>query len=279
MDFDLSSLWRRTRNPRQKEVVLRPVTIPATQATSLYNLAYAPIIAVWQEAIGPIMRAYELSLAQITTDSPADMEAELDAAGRAVDGLRVLTGLGMKEWASRVERMHRSKWRGAALTATGVDLQTLMGPDDVRMTIEATLARNTALISNVSDQTRLRISQAVFDGFRDRRSPAKVSKAIREAVAMSRKRAIRIAADQTVKLASDLNEERRRQAGIDTWVWVHSGKVHYRPEHKARHEKRYTDKTKPNDMPGQLPFCGCTTRAVVMLDGKPIDEESAGLPI
>jgi SPP1 gp7 family putative phage head morphogenesis protein len=84
---------------------------------------------------------------------------------------------------------------------------------------------------------------------------------------MTRRRALNIASDQTVKLASALNEERRREVGIDTWEWMSSHKVHYRPEHLARDGKRYSDADPPPDMPGELINCGCTSRAVLSLDG------------
>lgn len=89
-----------------------------------------------------------------------------------------------------------------------------------------------------------------------------------------------MAADQNVKLSSALNEERRRQAGITSWSWVHSGKVHFREEHKARDGLLYSEdpgkvgdkyqgkriRKPPADKPGELPWCGCTSRAVLILE-------------
>ena len=80
---------------------------------------------------------------------------------------------------------------------------------------------------------------------------------------MGRARSIRIAGDQTVKLASELTRERRRQAGLTMWKWRHSGKVHFRPEHKERDGQIYTDETAPKDLPGVLPYCGCVEQAVL----------------
>lgn len=265
MRYDLAELWRRTRNPRRKEAVLRKVTIPQTQATNLFRAAYLPTIEAWERAVEPIVAAYTRTMEELATDTADNIADELAAASESATAVQVLLSLHLDNWASRVEAIHRDKWRGAVLTATGVDLQTLIGAGDMRGTIAATIERNVSLVSSVSDEARRRISNAVWNGYRNRESPATVSKEIRAGVAMSRKRAIRIAADQNVKLASSLNEERRREAGIDTWLWIHSGKLHYRPEHKARHRKKYTDETAPQDLPGQLPFCGCTSQAVVTL--------------
>lgn len=165
-------------------------------------------------------------------------------------------------------------------TATAIDLATLIGPQDVRETLETVIARNVALVRSVSDQTRERIADAVFRGLQARTPPRTVAREIAEAVAMGRKRALRIAADQNVKLGSALNEERRRQAGIDSFTWVHSGKMHSRPEHVARDGKLYSENAErvgqeyegrtirkvPEDKPGELPYCGCTSRAVLILE-------------
>ena len=81
-----------------------------------------------------------------------------------------------------------------------------------------------------------------------------------------RARSQRIASDQLTKLNSSLASERRRQAGLDEWEWKSSHKLHFRPEHAARDGKVYSDATAPNDLPGQLPFCGCRELAVLNFD-------------
>jgi uncharacterized protein with gpF-like domain len=59
-----------------------------------------------------------------------------------------------------------------------------------------------------------------------------------------------------------------QQAGIDEFEWVHSGKVHFRPWHRARNGKRFKleGEIPPDDMPGIPIFCGCRKRAVLPLD-------------
>ena len=168
----------------------------------------------------------------------------------------------------RVEKWQRGKWRGAVLSATGVDIGTMIGAGDMRTTMAASIERNVSLVKSVSEQTRTRIGEAVFQGLTKRLPAREVAASIREATTMGRKRALRIASDQTVKIAAHLNSERRREAGIDTWAWVSSHKVNYRPEHLAREGKRYSDDEPPSDLPGELPYCGCTERAVLSLDGE-----------
>jgi SPP1 gp7 family putative phage head morphogenesis protein len=142
----------------------------------------------------------------------------------------------------------------------------MLGPEDVRETLETIIARNVSLVRDVSEQARARIGDAVFRGLTERTPAREVASQVREAVAMSRRRSINIASDQLTKISSSLDSERMQQAGIEQWKWMHSGKLHPREEHKARNGKLYSFSKPPADMPGQLPFCGCRKLAVVELD-------------
>lgn len=264
--FDLATLARRQRNIRRSSIVLRDIAPPATLATDLYRSTYARVIAAWSDTLPRINAAYERTLSDMTTDSPADVRAEIAGAAEQISRLVLLLTPEVREWALRVESFFRGKWRGAVLSATGVDLATLLGPEDVRTTLETTIEWNVALIKDVSAQAQQRISTAVFDGLTNRTSSRDVAKSIREAVDMGRRRSVNIAADQSNKLTSALADERRREAGIDTWKWRHSGKAHPRVDHQARNGKEYTDATAPQDLPGRLPFCGCRSQAVVSFD-------------
>lgn len=274
MKYDLAALWRRKSNPRRREVMLRPISAPSALAGDLYAAAYKPVIAAWQSVVDPIVAEYERTLSAITRDSPETIGVQLSAVENQAAALMLTLRLRLTRWAEIVERFHRGKWRGAVRSATKVDITTLIGPEDMRIPMSAAIERNVGLIRSVSEQTRTRIGEAVFSGLQ-RRAPAReVAAEIREAVGMSRRRALNIASDQTVKLTSALNEERRREAGISTWSWVSSHKLHFRPEHARRDGKRYDDNATsgehkpPTDKPGMLPYCGCGSRAVLSLDGE-----------
>jgi uncharacterized protein with gpF-like domain len=278
--FSLAQLWRRTANPRRKAASLRPIVAPATFASDLYLSAYKPIVDTWEAALPGIVATYARSLAEIVTDSPADLQAEIGQVDAVNAALVLAVRPRIERWARVVEAWQRRRWRATVLSATKVDLQTMIGPADARMTIETVLERNVALVRSVSDQTREKIADAVFRGLREQLPVPDVGRQIREAAAMARRRAKNIAADQTVKLTASLNEERRRQAGISAWEWVHSEKAHPRPEHQVRNGLLYSDDSEqvgeqaegkrirkpPQDRPGQLPFCGCTSRAVLILE-------------
>lgn len=270
MAYDLAAMARRARNTRRKSVTFRSIIAPAMLAGELYAQGYAPMVNLWTEALPQIIAAYEQSLA--LTDSTADSPERISATISRVDdeAARVIltVRLRLSQWALRFEAWHRAKWRGAVLTATGVDLGTMLGPSEVRETLAGMLERNVSLVKSVSEQARARIADAVFRGLSQRIPAREVAKDIRESVGMARRRALNVASDQLVKVNASLNSERRREAGIDTWAWASSHKVHFRPEHAARDGQRYTDADAPQDLPGMLPYCGCTERAVLSLDGE-----------
>lgn len=264
----LAQMWQRTKKPRKREVTFRPINPPGVMASDLYASGYAPVVAHWQSAIPAIMAQYERTLSSLATDSAEDMGSIIGSAEREAESVMVRLRIAIGAWAAKAEVWQRRKWVSVVMTATGVDIGAMLGPTDARMTVGASIERNVGLVKSVSDQARQRISQAVFDGLKKRKPAAEVARELREAVGMSQRRARNIASDQLTKISSELASERRRQVGIDTWEWVHSGKAHPREDHKARNGKRYTDETAPDDIPGELPFCGCVERAVLSLDGE-----------
>jgi SPP1 gp7 family putative phage head morphogenesis protein len=262
--FDLRQLARQNGRKRGK-ATFRPIVPTGSLASDLATI-YLDVVREWTAALPAIEAEYARTLAQLTTDSASDLEHEISKGEGGLQRLFFSLGPRLKDWALRVERWHREKWRGAALSATGIDLGTVLTPGPVMETVQIVIARNVALVRNVSDQAMSRISDAVFRGVQARTPARDVAKQLREALGMSRRRSLLIASDQATKLTSDLDTERMKEAGIDDWEWKHSGKLHPRENHKARDGHEYTWQTAPNDMPGQLPYCGCRKLAVINFD-------------
>lgn len=273
MRYDLARMFA-GRKPRKRTVALAPVTLPATLASDLYATAYRPVIAEWTSALPAIMAEYERSLSELTHDAAPDLSSVMVSVEAGLSSLLVTLRLRLERWAKRAEEAQRKRWASAVKRGTGLDITALVTQGDMRLPLGTAIERNVELVRSVSDQARARISDSVFRGLQQRKPAREISAEIREAVDMSRRRAINIAGDQTSKIAETLNEERRREAGLSTWEWVSSHKAHFRPEHAARDGKRYDDSltsgpnAPPQDRPGQLPYCGCTSRAVLSLDGE-----------
>ncbi len=265
MRYDLATLTRRARNPKRASIKIRDIRTPTMFAGDLYRAAYAPVVDMWAGAVDEIVAEYARTLA-MTQDSPADIEGEFRKAENTFSLLSMTITPRIERIILRVESWWRGKWRAGILSATNVDIGTMIGPADVRQTLEAAINWNVSLVKDVSAEARRRMSAIIFDGLRSNKPAREVAKELRGVVDLGRARSVRIASDQLAKLTSTLADERRREAGLDTWIWLHSGKLNGRDDHIARNGKEYTDANAPEDMPGQLPFCGCRSQALIRFD-------------
>jgi hypothetical protein len=278
--FNLAQMARRT-GLRRKVVVFRPIITTTAQATDLAAISHR-ILAPWYGAAQRITEAYDRELSRIVTHD--DLNALISLISEISDDVeRLVLELtpSLRDWAFRIERWHRDKWRSTVLAGANVDVGYLIGPSDAQEPISAFLARNVALIRDISAQARGRISDAVFRGLQARTPAREVGKTIVEATGMARVRANRVAADQAVKLAAALDAQRQREAGLTVWRWRHSAKLHPRKFHLARDGNLYADDgadrgrlangddvlEPPEDEPGELPFCGCVRQGVLVIEG------------
>lgn len=282
MTFNLAAMARRTRNIRRRSITLPPIAAPATFATSLYRECYAPIVEAAATAVPRIVAEYERSLSELTTDSPSDLSRVLDLVAGEMARLVLTLTPRLRGWAFRVERHMRRRWIGVVLSVTGVSLDTLIGPETARETLETAIARNVALIRDVGAQAQGRIAEAVFRGLTQRQPAREVATAIREATAMARHRSIRIASHQLSALSAQLAAERRREAGLTIFKHRHSGKLHPREHHKARDGKLFSERAEDvgrevegqrvnaappaDDRAGIPPFCGCREQGCIVFD-------------
>lgn len=256
MRYDLASMVKRA-GKRRKSVAL-PVIIPPQHFAKSWAGVYMQVVRAWDRiAKEAILPAYQRALDQMIRDDVGDVETTVSFGEAEITRLIFSLTPDMREIILRVEKWQRAKWVQNVLTAGGVDLSTLVGPEDVRVALETVLARNVALIKDVGRQQQSRMVDATFRALQRRAPAAELARELTQISQMSRRRALGIASDQLQKLSAELDRERRRQAGIDEWIWRHSEKAHPRPVHVARDGKHYTDATAPDDLPGELPYCGC----------------------
>lgn len=261
--LNLASLVKR---PSRRPIVLANIATTKAQADTLAAL-YLGIVAEWANATDRILAAYSLALSKLVTDSANDIGSLLDEIGGEIQRLVLTLTPSLRLWALQVEAVHRGKWVSNVLSASSVDLSTILSADDVSETVDAAVNWNVSLVRDVSEEQRRRIANAVFTGLQQRKSAADVAKEIREATGMARARARRVASDQTSKLGAQLNKARQLQAGITHFRWRHGSKVHYRPWHLARDGKVFSWENPgipPDDMPSIPPWCSCTAQAIIL---------------
>lgn len=281
MRYDLAAMSARAGN-RKPLTTFRPIITTRAQANDLAAILHR-MLAPWYGARQRITDAYARELARVmTTDSMDDLTALFADIADQVQRLLLELTPDLQQWALRVEKWHRGKWGSTVLAGANVDVSYLIGPHDAQEPISAFLARNIALVKDISAQAQGRISDAVFRGIQARTPAREVGKQIAEFTGMARKRANNVAADQATKLSAALDGQRQREAGLTVWRWRHSGKLHPRQFHKERDGNLYADDAAdrgklsggdtvlepPAEAPGELPFCGCVREGVLVLDGE-----------
>lgn len=257
---------------------------------------YLRVIRHWEGARGRLVEAYGRGLDTMQgindsytsrgiNDSVDDLQAAIDSEASWFSRIFLTLEVAIAEWTAGLEAWHRSKWRGSILSASGVDVDTMLYAGDVEQTLESVIRQNVALIRDVNQQQIDRMTGIVFRGMNERLPARDVAKQLAEVTGFGRKRALRIASDQLTKAATALDTERMLEAGGTKFRYRHSGKVHFRPWHKARNGKIYSLKTwkqvdgddyiEPDDRPGIAIFCGCKKEMVVDIEG--VDDD--GNPI
>jgi SPP1 gp7 family putative phage head morphogenesis protein len=269
VNFDLASrISANGKRPSKRPIKL--ANNKPTQAQMLALLAlYAKIVALWAAAAPKIVEAYQADL-DSTTGNAGAAQAVIRETSVSAASLILLTVPLVSAWAARLEKVQQGKWVSSILSTTGVDVSTLLAPTDVSALVKASADWNAALVRDVSSEIEAKISNAVFVGFQSRASVYETAKEISKATGLARRRARNIAVDQSNKLMAALNRARREQAGIDSYQWVHSAKLHARPTHLSRNGRIFKNddpRIAPNDRAGIPPFCGCTERAVITFNG------------
>ena len=252
---------------------------------------YLRVIRHWEGARSRIVAAYERELgfrdSAIVADAVGDLSEAIDSEGNWFTRLFVELRAEIEEWALLTEQWQRGKWRGGVLSATGVDLETMLYAGDVQQTVEASIQSNLALIRDVNDQQSAKMKEAVFRGLNQRLPARDVARELSSITGFGRKRATLIASVELQKISTALDTERQYQAGITQFEWKHSRKLHPRPWHKAREGKIYDLETRKqvggdevipaDDMPGIPIRCGCRKQAHLDLDAMEAELDARGL--
>lgn len=271
MTYSLATLTKRAGKTNRKSITLRAINPTSSQALELAAIVNQ-VVSAWSAAArGRIMTAYDRTMAErgvrdaSVRDTVDDIQEEIDGAEAEIERLILTLTPKLRDWTVRIERWHRRKFVAAVLTPTGVDLSTFLNSE--RETMDAFRQGILSLIRNIDEDTRGRIAGAVWRGFQERTPRREVAREIAKAVQISRRRALFIASDQTVKMAARLDQARQEEAGISEYEWMKSGKLHPRQAHVVRDGVIYQWKKPPlGGHPGTEPNCGCKARAHLRLD-------------
>lgn len=142
---------------------------------------------------------------------------------------------------------------------------------DMRDAVSSVIGENVALIKNIPAKYMADVEGDVMRSIQSGRDLKALQSDLLERFDMSKKRAAFIARDQNNKATAVMTKARRLSLGITQAEWVHSGGgVHPRQSHvKAGRERKRYDVAKGCEidgefiMPGELPNCRCTSRAII----------------
>jgi len=162
----------------------------------------------------------------------------------------------------------------AALKKSGfaVEFKMTASMNDV---MQATIAENVQLISNLAEQHIAEVQGAVMRSVAAGRDITGLANDLQKRLGITKRRATLIARDQNNKMNSNINRVRQMDMGIKTAIWIHSaGGKEPRHDHVEANGKEYDiatgeflDGFKLKDgsgiFPGQLINCRCVSKAVI----------------
>lgn len=258
------------KQPHREIIRLRPITPTKAQKQSLADINMR-VVRAWEDAEADIVAAY--SRAKAVQDAISDdvswLEAAIDAVAQYVASQMVIIEQLTLGWANGLNAWHLLQFTGRVDAATGLNIANMapLATDAATQAVNETTAWNVSLVRDISDQARGRIATATLNGLRNGLPVDQVAAEISKATGMARSRAIRVAIDQTNKLASALDLVRLTEAGFTQFVWVHRSIENPRLWHLARDGKvfRLSDPDLRGDMPGDLPFCRCKRAGLMRL--------------
>lgn len=143
--------------------------------------------------------------------------------------------------------------------------------EDMRDALSSVIGENVALIKSIPAKYLADVEGDVMRSVQSGRDLKSLQTDLLSRYELTKKRAAFIARDQNNKATAVMTKARRLSLGITQAEWVHSGGgVHPRQSHvKAGREHKRYDIAKGCEidgeyiMPGELPNCRCTSRAII----------------
>jgi len=259
----LKEAVRRNR-PRVQSVTFREIAPTKAQSDTLAAI-YLDVVRLWRDLGARVLTVYDPPA--LTTDTQPEIDAVLTQGQNAANALTASLSIRLDGWAAALAAWHSRKWAANVLAASGVRIDGFLSNAMIADDLAASLNWNKSLIRNVSDQTRDRIANIVWSGWRARTPRNVIARQINEAVGLGVKRARIISRDQSVKLSSALDESRMLEAGLDEYIWRHGGSANPRHNHLEREGEIFSVANPPADgPPGTLINCKCKRQSYLNLD-------------
>jgi SPP1 gp7 family putative phage head morphogenesis protein len=174
----------------------------------------------------------------------------------------------LAEWFAKSSADRTDTALHAALSRAGFSVRFTLS-DGARDVINATTFENVSLIKSIAQQHLAEVEGIVMRSVSQGRNLRTLTDELQVRYQITRKRAVRIAHDQTNKASASIQRTRQRELGVTEAVWKHSnGGKHPRESHVAMDGKRYDVNEGAlidgkRIWPGTEIWCRCYSKAVL----------------
>ncbi|MBP5286784.1 MAG: hypothetical protein J6Z08_02685 [Elusimicrobiales bacterium] len=282
--------FRRFAIPKNKNIIKgRPLPPPAGIA-AWYKKELRRLTAEMLRSVSAkVEAAYKETAADSMTAQDEDRQAVLQRLlDRTEKEFARLFEEKALELSARMAAMEEAQAGRATQSAfndlkAALTIRPMITPE-LKQSMQAIIAENVNLIKSIQnryfEQIRGAVNRALLNGGSYSELKAEISKYNGQNL----RRAGLIARDQSHKAWTALSMQKMKDAGINGWEWVHGGGVktpretHIKTEaqgginhtiHKTG-EKAYDPQKgiERGILPGELPYCRCFARPVIIIEGK-----------
>lgn len=281
--YDLQRMAKLLR-PRVRGIRLLPRIVPTiADEQALREVYLTRVVDRWAEALAesvvPIYTVAPPDGVVFDTDAVQLQTLINEIEQQILSERRFWTG-GLGRWTSGVLARQSQRFISGVRNVTGVDVAPYFAFGDFTRLMEARIAENVALITNLNAQTADRVRRTLLQAYQGRWTQATLSAELTRVVGMSRRRADLIARDQTSKLYGQLTRYRSEQAGLTRFRWDTRLDSRVRDSHRALEGRTFTwaSGAPPRGIfPGQEVNCRCVAQSVVDYTG-PVPAQEAWTP-
>lgn len=261
----LASMVRSAR-PRMKILRLQPVDYSSSYESDLRDI-YMSVVRDWWEFCRDVLAEQYTPPPPLFSDSDGrQLQWLIDQRDAWINARIIYQTDTLRRWVTRLGEWHGGRVVRAVRSATGVRVDGFIRMSDVREPLEERISQNVALIRGLSDETRRRVENVVFESFALRRTKREFLRELAAAMGVSQRKARLTARDQAQKIQAFLNEFRQRQLGFSSYKWRTMRDERVRVSHRAREGVVFRWDRPPSDgHPGHPANCRCLPEAYMEL--------------
>lgn len=254
------------RDPKKKEIRLPPVDYSITHERILRNIYMWVVMEWWSFCRDVLAEAYVRPPPLLSDSDGQQLQWLIEQRDAWINSRVIYQTDSLRKWVTRLDSWHTTRTIRAVRSATGVRVEGFLRMEDVREALEERIYQNVTLIRGISDSTRKRVENVVFESFALRRTRREFVRELARAMGVSQKAVRLTARDQAEKIQAFLNEFRQRQLGFSEYIWRTMRDERVRVSHRAREGVRFRWDRPPSDgHPGHPVNCRCLAEAYMSL--------------